>query len=165
MRTLFFLLFKLSSKLQRFKAKVRGYYFSKIFKRCGSPVPRINRDVIFVSPQNIECGAGVRINPRCYFIARGGISLGDNVIISACAQILSSSLLVENGLVQRKHVHKPVKIGSRTWIGAGAIICPGVTIGENSIIGAGAVVTKDIPANSLAAGVPARVIRSFGSEK
>lgn len=53
----------------------------------------------------------------------------------------------------------PVKIADNCWIGAGAVICPGVTIGENSVIGAGSVVTHDIPANSVAAGNPCRVIR------
>lgn len=55
---------------------------------------------------------------------------------------------------------KPIVIGDNVWLGGGAIIMPGVTIGENSVIGAGAVVTKDIPANVVAVGNPARVIRS-----
>lgn len=59
---------------------------------------------------------------------------------------------------------KPVTIGDDCWFGAGVIVCPGVTIGENCVIGAGAVVTKDIPANSFAAGVPARVIRPITEE-
>ena len=56
---------------------------------------------------------------------------------------------------------KPVRIGDDCWIGGGAIICPGVTIGPRSIIGAGAVVTRDIPADSVAVGNPARVIRTL----
>ena len=55
----------------------------------------------------------------------------------------------------------PVKIGSRVWIGAGAIILPGVTIGDNSVIGAGSVVTKDIPDNAVAVGSPARVVKTI----
>ena len=58
----------------------------------------------------------------------------------------------------------PVKIADNCWIGAGAVICPGVTIGENSVIGAGSVVTGDIPANTVAYGVPCRVIRSIGKK-
>lgn len=56
---------------------------------------------------------------------------------------------------------KPVKIGSDCWFGANVVVCPGVTIGDNCVIGAGAVVTRDIPANSFAAGNPARVIREI----
>jgi len=58
----------------------------------------------------------------------------------------------------------PVAIGDRVWVGAGAIICPGVTIGENSVIGAGSVVTKDVPANVVAAGNPCRVIREINEQ-
>ena len=56
----------------------------------------------------------------------------------------------------------PIHIGNRVWIGAGAMIMPGVTIGDNSVIGAGSLVTKDIPANVLAYGSPCRVIREIG---
>ena len=56
---------------------------------------------------------------------------------------------------------KPVSIGSDCWFGANVVVCPGVTIGDNCVIGAGSVVTRDIPANSFAAGVPARVIRTI----
>ena len=54
---------------------------------------------------------------------------------------------------------KPVTIGNDCWFGANVVVCPGVTVGDNCVIGAGSVVTRDIPANSFAAGVPARVIR------
>ena len=65
----------------------------------------------------------------------------------------------ENG--ERRHLcyARPVKIGNDCWFGAGVTVCPGVTIGDNCVIGAGAVVTRDIPADSLAAGVPCKVIR------
>ncbi len=53
----------------------------------------------------------------------------------------------------------PITIGDNVWLGGGVIVCPGVTIGDNSVIGAGAVVTKDIPADVVAVGNPARVVR------
>ena len=56
---------------------------------------------------------------------------------------------------------RPVKIGSDCWFGANVVVCPGVTIGENCVIGAGSVVTRDVPANSFAAGNPCRVIRTI----
>ena len=56
----------------------------------------------------------------------------------------------------------PVHIGRNVWIGAGAVILPGITIGDNSVIGAGSIVTKDIPANCVAYGNPCRVVREIG---
>jgi len=56
---------------------------------------------------------------------------------------------------------EPIIIGDNVWLGGGAIVCPGVTIGENTVVGAGAVVTKDLPANVVAVGNPARVIRTL----
>ena len=60
---------------------------------------------------------------------------------------------------------KPVTIGNDCWFGANVVVCPGVTIGDNCVIGAGSVVTRDIPANSFAAGVPARVIRTITEQE
>ncbi len=67
----------------------------------------------------------------------------------------------ENGVLRRLCYAKPVHIGNNIWFGANVTVCPGVTIGDNCVIGAGAVVTRDIPANSFAAGVPCRVIREI----
>ena len=69
------------------------------------------------------------------------------------------AMLDKDGNVKHLCYAKPVSIGHDCWIGANVVICPGVTVGENCVIGAGSVVTRDIPANSFAAGNPARVIR------
>lgn len=57
---------------------------------------------------------------------------------------------------------RPITIGDNVWLGSGAIVLAGVTIGENTVVGAGAVVTRDLPANVVAVGGPARVIRTIG---
>lgn len=62
---------------------------------------------------------------------------------------------------RRATVSRPIVLGNNVWIGAGAIVLPGVTVGDNSIIGAGAVVTRDVPANAVAVGNPARVVRTL----
>jgi maltose O-acetyltransferase len=56
---------------------------------------------------------------------------------------------------------QPIAIGDNVWLGGGVIVCPGVTIGENTVVGAGAVVVRDLPANVVAVGNPARVIRQM----
>ena len=62
---------------------------------------------------------------------------------------------------QRFESAAPITIGDNVWLGGGAIVLPGVTIGENTVVGAGAVVTKDLPANVVAVGNPARVVREI----
>ena len=71
------------------------------------------------------------------------------------------ALLNAAGEVKHMCYAKPVRIGHDCWLGASVTVCPGVSIGENCVIGAGSVVTRDIPANSFAAGVPCRVIREI----
>ncbi|HHT68649.1 MAG TPA: sugar O-acetyltransferase [Firmicutes bacterium] len=70
-------------------------------------------------------------------------------------------IMDKDGVVTHMCYAKPVRIGNDCWLGANVVVCPGVTIGDNCVIGAGSVVVKDIPANSFAAGNPARVIREI----
>ena len=88
-----------------------------------------------------------------------GTMFAPNVVVATAAHPILPSLR-ERGL----QYNKPVRIGKNCWIGAGAILLPGVTVGENSVIGAGSVVTGSIPAHSLAAGNPCRVIRTLTEE-
>ena len=74
------------------------------------------------------------------------------------------TMLDENGKEAHLCYARPVTIGNDCWFGANVVVCPGVTIGDNCVIGAGAVVTRDIPSNSFAAGVPCRVIREITAE-
>lgn len=108
--------------------------------------------------KNIKIGKGVFINSGCCFQDQGGIELGDGCMI--CHQVVIATL--NHDLAPEKRMNMiPAKVtlGKNVWVGAHATILPGVTIGDNAVIAAGAVVTKDIPANSVAAGVPARVIK------
>jgi len=87
----------------------------------------------------------------------GNVSFGENVKIGYGVVIISVSSIT--GSDGEKLIKKPVDIGDNVEIGSSAVILPGVTIGNNSTIGAGAVVTTDIPSNSIAVGIPARVIK------
>ena len=88
------------------------------------------------------------------------IWIGDSVMIGPNVTIATAAHPILPGLRKKAAQYNlPVRSGDNVWIGAGAIILPGVTIGENSVIGAGSVVTKDIPANVVAVGNPCRVLR------
>lgn len=110
----------------------------------------------------LEIGDGSSVNPFCLLNGYGGLRIGRDVRIASHTVILSSSHehassalpIAEQGIAVRG-----THIGDDVWIGAHAVIVGGVTIGAHTVIGAGAVVLTDIPAYSVAAGVPARVIR------
>ena len=107
-------------------------------------------------------GKEVFINFGCTFLDQGGIAIEDGVFIGPGAKILTEGH-PEQPEIRHTLQTKPVVIRRKAWIGAGAIILPGVTVGENAIIAAGAVVTKDVPDNTIAAGVPAKILRSINA--
>jgi maltose O-acetyltransferase len=88
------------------------------------------------------------------------VTIGDDVQFGPNVQLLTPTHPTDAELRRAKwEAASPITIGDNAWIGGGAIILPGVVVGENAIVGAGAVVTKDVPANTLVAGNPAKVIR------
>lgn len=101
---------------------------------------------------------GVFINFGCTFLDRGGITLEEDVFIGPGVQLITENH-PENPNLRRNVYTKPILIKRKAWIGAGAIILPGITVGENSIVGAGSVVTKDVPDNTIVGGNPAKKIR------
>lgn len=110
--------------------------------------------------QNITVGKNVFINSGCHFQDQGGIVIGDGSQIGH--QVTLATLNHGIAPEDRQTLYPaPIAIGSNVWIGAGATVVPGITIGNNSIVGAGSVVTKDIPENTIVAGVPARAIKSL----
>lgn len=111
---------------------------------------------------NTTLGNNCFINLNCKLMDSGFITIGDNVFIApnVCIITENHAMDVEQRLAGLEYT-SPVTIHNNVWIGAGAIILPGVMIGANSVIGAGSVVTKDIPASTLAVGNPCKVIRSL----
>ena len=111
---------------------------------------------------NVHVGRNVVINFDCKFVDDGEIFIGDDVMIGPGCSIATAIHPISPKLRQFKlQFNKPVHIGNNVWLGAGAIVLPGVTIGENSIIGAGAVVTHDVEPNVIAVGNPAKVLRKI----
>lgn len=107
-------------------------------------------------------GKEVFVNFGCTFLDQGGVTLEDGVFIGPEAKIITENHPEEPALRHTLSV-KPVIIRRNAWIGAGAVILPGVTIGENAIVAAGAVVTKNVPDNTVVAGVPAKILRNINA--
>lgn len=108
--------------------------------------------------KNISVGEGVFINACCHFQDHGGVTLGDGCQIghNVVFATLNHELQPERRGVTRP---APIVLGKKVWVGSNATILQGVTIGDNAVVAAGAVVTKDVPANTIVGGVPARVIK------
>lgn len=130
---------------------------------CGK---EIDESVQVLTPFNTDFGANIKIgkdvfiNKSCTFVDLGGIDIADKVLIGPDVKILSVNHPLDPG--SRRGVElKKVTIEKNVWIGASSVICPGVTVGENSVIAAGSVVTKNVPANSVYAGVPAKFIKAI----
>jgi acetyltransferase-like isoleucine patch superfamily enzyme len=111
--------------------------------------------------EEIRVGRNVFINQNCTFYDLGGLDIADDVMIGPNVSIITSSHPLEAATRRAVTIGKPIAIGRNVWIAAGATIIGGVTIGENAVVAAGAVVTRDVPANTLVGGNPARVIRSI----
>ena len=111
--------------------------------------------------KNLVLGRGVFINLGCRFQDTGGITIGDGTLIGH-GSTLTTLNHAEDPARRADMVPSPVVLGRDVWLGASVTVLPGVTIGDGAIVGAGAVVTKDVPAHTIVAGVPARPIRATG---
>jgi len=110
---------------------------------------------------DITIGRNVFINQNCTFYDLGGLDIADDVMIGPNVSIITSAHPLEPSQRRASVIAKPIAIERNVWIAAGATILGGVTVGENSVVAAASVVTKNVPANTLVAGSPARVIRSL----
>ena len=113
---------------------------------------------------NIKMGDQVFLNFNCTILDVMSVTIGSRTLLGPGVQIYTATHPLDyrersTGL----EFSRPVVIGEDVWVGGGAIICPGVSIGARSVIGAGSVVTRDIPADVVAAGNPCRVIRRLRS--
>jgi maltose O-acetyltransferase len=123
-------------------------------------------------PFFVDYGTHLTIGARCFVnfglvaldVAR--ITIGDDVQIGPNVQLLTPTHPVEPEPRRAKwEAAEPITIGDNVWLGGGAIVLPGVTIGENTVVGAGAVVVRDLPANVVAVGNPARIVRHLDPDQ
>lgn len=114
--------------------------------------------------ENISLGARSFVNFNLVALDVVSITIGEDCMIGPNVQLLTPTHPVDPQIRRDKlEAAKPIVIGSNVWLGGGVIVCPGVTIGDNSVVGAGSVVTKDIPADVVAVGNPARIMRSVNA--
>lgn len=113
--------------------------------------------------RHTHLGSHVYANFNLTLVDDTDIFIGDYVMFGPNVTIATAGHPIEPSLRERAvQYNVPVRIGNNVWIGAGAVILPGVQIGDNTVVGAGSVVTKDIPANVVAVGNPCRVLRPIG---
>lgn len=110
--------------------------------------------------KHTKIGKNVFINFDCVLLDLGGITIEDNVLIAPKVSLLSEGHPV-SPQNRQSLVPGQIHIKKNAWIGAGATILPGVTIGENAIVAAGAVVSKDVTANTIVGGIPAKIIKEI----
>lgn len=126
-----------------------------IFKDMGEG-SRVIAPLTAVRPHKVKIGKRVIVMPGCLMMSAGGITIDDDAQIAANVQLISNN----HDLYERQIITcKPVHIGRRAWIGAGATILPGVTVGENAVVGAGSVVTHDVAPDTIVVGNPAKFLR------
>ena len=141
--------------------KTRGKIMAKHMRSAGSEI-EIYCDTHVEHLDKLVCGSRVSINSNSWFNAHGGLTIGDDVLIGPYVIVHTSNHNVpaRNKKIRGSgHSQKPVKIGNDVWIGANAVILPGVTIGDGAVIGAGSIVTKDVEPHSIVAGNPAMKIK------
>lgn len=147
------ILFRLFTWFQHRWLKTQGYCF-------GHHVTVSNRGVRKIGTGKILCSNHVNINAEVMFVTFKDITIGKNSTL-AYRVLISTSANPNHPYNELAKfyppIHEEVHIGDNCWIGAGAIILPGVTIGNGSVVAAGAVVNKDVPDNVMVAGVPAVV--------
>lgn len=128
----------------------------------------IGEEVTVRPPLYVDYGRNTSIGPRTFVnfnlvaLDVAKIHIGADCQIGPNVQLLTPAHPVDPEPRREKwEAARPITIGDNVWLGGGVIVCPGITVGESSVIGAGAVVTRDIPANVVAVGNPARVIREL----
>jgi maltose O-acetyltransferase len=119
-------------------------------------------------PLYVDYGSHISVGARCFAnfglvaLDVAPITIGDDVQIASNVQLLTPTHPVEPGPRRAKwEAAQPIVIGDNVWLGGGAIVLAGVTIGENTVVGAGTVVVRDLPANVVAVGNPARIVRQL----
>ncbi|ANS78981.1 Maltose O-acetyltransferase [Serinicoccus hydrothermalis] len=128
----------------------------------------LGEDAYLKPPIYVDYGTHVRVGPRTFanfglvLLDVAPITIGADCQIGPNVQLLTPTHPIDPEPRRDKlEAAEPITLGDNVWLGGGVIVCPGVTIGDNTVVGAGAVVTKDLPADVVAVGNPARVVKQL----
>lgn len=152
------------NQLHPFKLEERNELFRKLLGSTGSQF-HIEPPFYCDYGYNIAIGENFYSNYNCIILDCAPVNIGDNVLLAPNVAIYTAGHPIHYEPRNEAFEYAfPVTIGNNVWIGGNTVINPGITIGDNTVIGSGSVVTKDIPANVIAAGNPCKVIRGITEE-
>ena len=137
--------------------------YSKLIGSDVDPIFRLFPPIYTDCGINTRVGRNVFINSGCCFQDQGGIEIGDDVLIGHMVVLATLNHELEPSR-RESLLPEPIRIGNRVWIGSHSTILPGVTVGDGAVVAAGAVVTRDVPPNTVVAGVPAKVVKTIVPE-
>ena len=135
--------------------------FGRVGENCYFEIPIYSN----FGCKHVVCGNHVYTNFNVTFVDDANIYIGNDCMFAPNVIVATAAHPIDPRLRQIGYQYnREVRIGNNVWVGAGAIIMPGVTIGDNTVIGAGSIVTKDIPSNVVAVGNPCKVLREIGEK-
>lgn len=149
-----------ATKLAGLRRRIRSVYYRRVLKSMGHGC-QISDGVIITEPWNVTLGNNVVLSQYVVIQSSGGaaVILGDGVTVSYGAKILTGGLVIgAEGPIQEEHTAKPVIVEAGAWVGAGAIVLPGVRIGKRAVVAAGSVASRNVEALTIVGRVPARPI-------
>ncbi len=126
--------------------------------RCGERL-QVQSPFIIAGPQQVEIGDDVSFGGYLHIWGMGGVKIGNRVMIGSHVAITSLTHDPAAAVMRHTSIAKPVLIEDDAWLGTHAVILPGVRVGRGAVVAAGAVVTEDVPADTIVAGVPARIVK------
>jgi maltose O-acetyltransferase len=154
------------SVLARPASRIRSAYrrvLSELLKvrlgRCGARV-YLHSPIVIETGERVSVGDDVTIGAFVHIWGGGGVTIGHRVLIASHVAISSLTHVYTGSTIHRTLRAAPIDIGDDAWIGAHAVLLPGVRIGAGAVVGAGSIVTRDVPPRAIVAGVPARVLKN-----
>ena len=151
------------NQLKPSQLKEKTAYMKEVFAQCGEGCYIELPFHANFGGHHVHFGSYVYANSNLTMVDDGHVYVGDRVMMGPNVTISTAAHPIDPDLRRRNlQYNKDVHIGENSWIGANVCIMPGVTIGRNTVIGAGSIVTRDIPDNVVALGVPCKVVREVG---